>query len=64
MVEFHNVFALLNENDVVEDIILANDLNEANSIAINLYVSGKAICVNKYDVKIGGNKCHINQLMM
>lgn len=53
MTEYHKVYALLDENDVVQDIILSADNESASKIAATVYVSGKAINVNNYDVHIG-----------
>ena len=53
MIEYYNIFALLDENDVVQDVILSPNEEIANSIAQNSYISGKAINVNKLDVHIG-----------
>lgn len=53
MVEFYKIYALLDENDVVQDVILSVDNETATEIATRTYVSGKAINVNNYDVHIG-----------
>lgn len=53
MIEYNNVFALLDENDIVQDIILSEAQELADDIARKTYVSGKAIQVNKYNVKRG-----------
>lgn len=51
--EFHKIFALLDENDVVQDVILAEDINVATKIALDCYTTGRAIQVNGFDVRIG-----------
>lgn len=51
--EFHKIFALLDENDVVQDVILAEDINVATKIAVDCYTTGRAIQVNGFDVRIG-----------
>lgn len=53
MTEYYNIFALLDENDVVQDIVLLPDIDVANNIARQTYISGKAINVNKFNVHVG-----------
>lgn len=51
--EYYKIYALLNADDVVEDVIMCKDQEEADNIAKSAYISGKALNVNKFDVKIG-----------
>lgn len=53
MVEYYNIFAILNENDVVQEVLLLQNQKEADELAYKLFISGKAIKVNNLDVKVG-----------
>lgn len=52
---YHNIYAILNENSVVEDVILASSMTieDAKNLYMGIYVSPEVIDVTNIDVKIG-----------
>ena len=48
----HHVYAILNDDDVIKDIIYANSFEEASIIAKNSFIYGKAFCIDDYPVQV------------
>lgn len=55
----HHVYALLDDEDIVRDLIYASSEEEAKIIAKRTYVYGKAYCVDEYPVSI--NDFYLNK---
>ena len=50
---YHHVYAILNDDNKVNDIIYAKSQEEADYIAKNSFVYGKAFCIDYYPLEIG-----------
>lgn len=50
---YHHVYAILNDDDIVNDIIYAKSQEDANYIASNSFIYGKAFCIDYYPLEIG-----------
>lgn len=49
---FHHNYALIDENNIIQDIIYCISDSVAAIIANNTYPNGKAVCIDTYPVKI------------
>lgn len=50
---FHHVYAILNDNNTVNDILYAQSQQAANDIAKSSFIYGRAFCIDNYPLKIG-----------
>ena len=55
---YHHVYAILNDDSVVKDIIYAKTKEQADFIASESFVYGKAFCVDYWPVEINDIYCN------